>query len=299
MTIFIACSVRGTGVNRFPVFYTVFPDSLAIMISRTCFVFCFLLYACTPAPAISSYQSGDTLYVWAVSGLSLRQSPDLKAAKLDNIPHGAALVARNGKYSISDCPPVQVEAVPGHKNINGVHPPVVLQGCFIRVEFNGKKGYVFDGYLSKLPAMRFSSCKFGPYTDWKCFEDFDTYAAREFGRLAEFIHIEDTTVGYGTLKRIYGNGITHDGWFDKIEERRIILPDISLEEGFLIFNNVFSYEQEIRRPLNDPNLFWTFTETKDLMKRVVSLQFGNESCTCSIRWLPSERIVVITWDCSC
>lgn len=268
------------------------------MLPRACIVlFCLIRFG-TPALGIPGYRTGDTLYVWAVSGLSLRQSPDLKAVKLDNIPYETVLVAQSDKYSFSECE-IKVEAVPGHKNINGVHPPVVLQGCFVRVEFNGKKGYVFDGYLSKLPAMRFSTCKFGPYTDWKCFEDFDTYAAREFGGLAEFIHIEDTTVGYGTLKRIYGNGITHDGWFDKIEERRIILPDISLEEGFLIFNNVFSYEQEIRRPLNDPNLFWTFTETKDMMKRVVSFQFGNESCTCSIRWLPSERIVVITWDCSC
>lgn len=269
------------------------------MISRTCLAFCFLLYSCTPVPAITSYRAGDTLYVWAVSGLSLRQSPDLKAAKLENIPHGATLVARNGKYSFSDCHPVRVEAVPGHKNINGVNSPVILQGCFVKVEFNGKKGYVFDGYLSKLPAMRFSTCKFGPYTDWKCFEPFDTYAAREFGRLAEIIHIEDTIVGYGSLKRIYGNGITMDGWFDKIEERRIVLPDISLEEGFLISNNMFNYEQDIRRPLNDPNLFWTFTETRDLLNRVVLLQFTNESCGSSIRWLPLERMVVITWDCSC
>lgn len=269
------------------------------MISRTCLAICFLLYFGTPSAAISSYRTGDTLYVWAASGLSLRQSPDLKATKLDNVPYGAALVALNSKYSFSECHLVAVEAVPGYKNINGVHSPVVLQGCFVRVEFNGKIGYVFDGYLSKLPAMRFSTCKFGPYADWKCFEPFDTYASREFGRLAEIIRIEDTIVGYGSLKRIFGNGITSDGWFDKGEERRIILPDISLEEGFLIFNNMFNYEQEIRRPLNDPNSFWTFTEIRDLMKRVVSLQFGNESCNISIRWLPSERMVVIIWDCSC
>ncbi|HRI58258.1 MAG TPA: hypothetical protein PK228_00975, partial [Saprospiraceae bacterium] len=60
--------------------------------------------------AIDTYQPGDTLYVWATSGLSLRKDPSLQAARLTTIPYGTMVIAQN-YYNGHD---VEVEAAPGY-----------------------------------------------------------------------------------------------------------------------------------------------------------------------------------------
>jgi hypothetical protein len=81
--------------------------------------------------AIGFYQPGDTLYVWAVSGLTLRKEASLKATKLATIPYGTLVVAQN--YSGDN--KVEVEAVPGFTNAQGTFPPVTLKGSFAKVIF--------------------------------------------------------------------------------------------------------------------------------------------------------------------
>lgn len=241
-----------------------------------------------PAKAIGFYQPGDTLYIWAVSGLTLRKEASLKAAKLATIPYGTLMVAQN--YGGGD--KVEVEAVPGFTNSQGKFPPVTLKGSFAQVIFQGDTGYVFDGYLSKLPALKYTAHK---QEKKPFFEEFGVWAKRNFGLVAEQ---KNGTWEYGTpssAKWVYGNGFTTSCWAEKGSEIRMILPDVSLEEAFLIFNYTENYEWEVRHPSENPLDYpWSFSKVNDY-----EWIFGNGLCGYKILYLPQERLAVITSECSC
>lgn len=246
------------------------------------------LFAFQPAGAIGFYQPGDTLYIWAVSGLTLRKEASLKAAKLATIPYGTLVVAQN--YSGDN--KVEVEAVPGFTHTQGTFPPVTLKGSFAKVIFQGDTGYVFDGYLSRLPALKYSNHK---QEKKPFFEEFGVWAKRNFRLVAEQ---KNGTWEHGTpssARWVYGNGFTTTCWAEKGSEIRMILPDVSLEEAFLIFNYTENYEWEVRHPSDNPlDYSWSFAKIND-----VEWVFGNGLCGYKILYLPYERMAVITSECSC
>ncbi len=83
------------------------------------------------------YKKGDILYVMAPSGLRMRQSPQ-KGAPMTTIPYGAK---------------VKVEGFPTGEEINKYRQKVDgIWGFWPKVTYDGGTGYVFDGFLSRLPA---------------------------------------------------------------------------------------------------------------------------------------------------
>lgn len=248
---------------------------------------------CLPAlPAIDRYAPGDTLYAWAQSGLALRREASLKAAKLTGIPYGAALLVLNEK-SGKGLNNVEVEAVPGFSGNGSLSPAVTLRGMFARVVFRGDTGWVFDGYLSRLPAMRYTADK---NTGKPVFENFDEYATRNFGILVDEKHGTFEYAGpESTTKKIFGNGIMVDTRVSKSGESRMILPDLSMEEAFLIFNYMNHYEWDIRHPSTNPSDdTWVLMPQSDH-----EWNFGKMVCGHRILYLEYERMVIITSECSC
>lgn len=101
----------------------------------------FLLLLCllpTTLLAWPRYQAGDTLYVGASSGLNLRDAVGLEANKLGTVPYGAAVVMLQAPR---DGTTFEVEELPGF----------TISGLWIKVRYQGQEGYVFDGYLTRLP----------------------------------------------------------------------------------------------------------------------------------------------------
>jgi hypothetical protein len=83
----------------------------------------------------------EAMYVTAVSGLTLREFPNLQSAKLAVMPLGTKvkIVNAEGKTTM---------------NVGGI------DGAMDEVEFNNKKGFVFNGFLSKFfPAGKDASAK--------------------------------------------------------------------------------------------------------------------------------------------
>lgn len=72
----------------------------------------------------------DAMYVAAVSGLTLREFPNLQSAKLAVMPLGTKvkIVTAEGKTTM---------------NVGGI------DGAMDEVEFNNQKGFAFNGFLSK------------------------------------------------------------------------------------------------------------------------------------------------------
>ena len=83
--------------------------------------------------AAAHYVKGDTLNVLALSGLRLRDQPGGKTV-LATIPYASMLVVQEDQPADRN---ETVDQLPGH---------------WVQVLWQGKTGYVFDGYLSMLPA---------------------------------------------------------------------------------------------------------------------------------------------------
>ncbi|MCG2419976.1 SH3 domain-containing protein [Aequorivita sp. F47161] len=80
--------------------------------------------------SIPTETAPDALYVTAVSGLTLREFPNLQSAKLTVMPLGTKvkIVNAEGKTTM---------------NVGGI------DGAMDEVEFNNQKGFAFNGFLSK------------------------------------------------------------------------------------------------------------------------------------------------------
>lgn len=92
------------------------------------------LFVCIPFSccAIDHYCVGDTLNCFAVSGLKLREAPRGK-------PIATVLLGEK----------VVVDALPPSEAIDTFES---IEGFWLKVRCKGQIGYVFDGYLSTLPA---------------------------------------------------------------------------------------------------------------------------------------------------
>jgi 3D (Asp-Asp-Asp) domain-containing protein len=106
---------------------------------KTLFLFFILLQTLHLMAQNSRFKEGETLYIWATSGMNLRQKPDAKAAKLATIPLGSKVIVQpNVGVNI----PFEVEAF----------KDFTVKGYWLLVKYDNTEGYVFDGFLSKLPA---------------------------------------------------------------------------------------------------------------------------------------------------
>jgi hypothetical protein len=88
------------------------------------------------------YRQGDKLYVFAHSGLVLRGQPDPQGAKIMTIPSASVV-------EVID--PAPFRLAHSVKEDCGL----LIPGYWVEVSFEGKTGYLFDGYLLKhLPRSR-------------------------------------------------------------------------------------------------------------------------------------------------
>ncbi|OHD56941.1 MAG: hypothetical protein A2Y33_08240 [Spirochaetes bacterium GWF1_51_8] len=80
------------------------------------------------------YGNGDKLTVLMLTGLNLRQKPDIGGKVVVQVPYGETVtVLDDGNSPV----PFTFDNIKGH---------------WVYAEWNGHKGYVFDGFLSALPA---------------------------------------------------------------------------------------------------------------------------------------------------
>lgn len=98
---------------------------------KTIILFFFLLFA-TAIHAIGIYCTGDTLHCFAISGLKLRDAPRGKV--LTSIPLGGNVIV------------LDLQHADAHDTFENI------AGNWIHVQYGNQNGYVFDGFLSKLPA---------------------------------------------------------------------------------------------------------------------------------------------------
>jgi hypothetical protein len=114
-----------------------------MLIKNTTILLIFLLQSVLMVAQSSRFKDDETIHVWASSGLNMRSKPDAKAEKIATIPYGAKVVVLP---NIGVKIPFEVEEFKGF----------VVKGYWLLVKYENTEGFVFDGFLSRLPAPIFN-----------------------------------------------------------------------------------------------------------------------------------------------
>lgn len=185
---------------------------------------------------INKEPQSDYRYVTALSGLSLREFNNLQSEKLAKMPYGTKVkvIASEGKQTM---------------NVSGI------KGAMDEVEFNHKKGFAFNGYLSKF---------FPPEKDITV-----KGYARELQQQFPAVNYSETTSGTAS---------------NPITTQTLTLPDAQWHEAFSTAKHLFDFPMEFEFPnpkgkdleiILDPDAkkgVWTcqleITRKEDLLQKI-------------------------------
>ena len=111
----------------------------------------FLFFLCLTSlstSAIDIYSEGDELFVLATSGLRMREAP-VDGSSVVSIPYGAKVKV------------LKVVEIESREEFRRTYDGI--SGTWPKVEYKGKVGYVFDGFLCRLPAPKLEGERFYDY----------------------------------------------------------------------------------------------------------------------------------------
>lgn len=175
---------------------------------------------------------GQPYYVWAQSGLNLREAPCTDSRILATIPYGAQICID----SLIDMEDIEVEIIKSltinpdwniETPFEGKTPNATIKGKMVKVTYKGLAGFVFSGYLADLEPI------YKRKNDFRLEEIFEA----RYGVLAKFDKGNDST-DYENTEIVYKNGyvfkrMSHVSWYTNT----YLLMDKTLREGLLIFEN--------------------------------------------------------------
>jgi len=126
-------------------------------------VFVFLLSATVVGAQFTAqyFSIGDSLFVWAKDGLSLRSEPFAKSSKKRALSYGTPVVlVESSKYD-------SVTIIPAATDKEGKRTPAFrLHSYWLRVSAGQDTGYVFGGYLSKMEPYKPKSGEHAGPSSW-------------------------------------------------------------------------------------------------------------------------------------
>jgi hypothetical protein len=163
---------------------------------------------------VNSETQAEYLYVTAISGLSLREYGNLQSEKLARMPYGTKVKVISTEKNAT-------------MNISGI------KGGMNEVEFNHKKGYAFNGYLSKyFPPERDISVK--------------GYAI-ELNRIYPEVIFTESTGGTAS---------------NPSNTETIVLPEARWNEAFFMAQRLFDFPMEFDFPNPKGKNIQTITDGK-------------------------------------
>lgn len=193
------------------------------------------LLFCSAMIQISGAQTttDDTLWNWAVSGLKLREKPGVQAKRIAGIPYGEKVRA------MKDNMPMVAYT---QKTCTGTaaRDCYTLKGKWVKVEYAGKIGFVFDAYLSSRPAQNLirSTPGEGPSE----FERLRFYLKKNFGTVSMDKRKDKDGIKY--VDALFSGGIRMQQRYYEtaFEEIDLNLPGWKFNEAYLLANHIFSLE---------------------------------------------------------
>ncbi len=224
----------------------------------------------------SRFKEGETLNVWAQSGLNMRDKPDAKATKITTIPYGAKVVVQP---NIGVKIPFEVEEFKGF----------IVKGYWLLVKYGDTEGFVFDGFLSRLPApINTDKSDIETYFDSKLKKIGKKYDIQIFDKVTDKYRIttpndkfKETDISGFSQKYEYNltyeHGKSEGGGDVKIES-----PNLTFYEGYFLVKIFF---------------FGRKPDTLEFDKKANSVQIAGEECDFTIKKVGNK--IVLDGYCGC
>lgn len=185
--------------------------------------------------SINSYSQkiltkGDKYYVWANSGLNLRESCSRSAKIITTIPYGEIVTidSTQSEYNF------EAEIFGSIKVKEKWTPSHSIRGYMVKISYKNNEGYVFDGFLSKLKPFD----KDKNILELEILIKNDSKIIKEFNFQKEQLYCAETMYGNGSL--FFSMAADGTMYF----ENMYMIPNISFEEGLLIINRLFENENK-------------------------------------------------------
>lgn len=214
----------------------------------------------------ASEASDPVYYIWAYSGLNLREAPGTDQKIIEKLTFGDSLMIQN-ETDVS-------YHIIGIKNIDTTQryntryerkAPFILYGKWVKVStYSGKVGYVINQYLLQFPPYETKGLKLKEIKS-------DTVVIDENGWPKTYLH------------KIYNDNINSYNYLnEKYYEETFIFPDLSIQEAFIILNCD-------RSLLNTAVVIQNWKDT---------LSFSNGGM-CDFKIDQFDGYVQVIWSCSC
>jgi hypothetical protein len=230
----------------------------------------------------------DTLYVYAKSGLVMRDNGSTNGKKLRAIPFGAAVVL-TGVYS--DSVEVPVLASVEQYDAEGADEvpmslPYTMKEPYREVEYEGQKGFVYGGYL----------CRYSPEMKDEAVSITAAWLGARPGTLDTLVDGRNKESELRLLLHA-GNDICYrQGYVDGGTSETIILPGGTLAEGYLIANRLYQLDE-------GPKWMTIPSEEMDDVPELLvqaddySLTFSNYNGVVRITVVNGLLIIYQDWSC--
>lgn len=195
----------------------------------------------------------ERYYVWAPSGLNVRESPQKDGKIIGRLDFGEFIekdfldieVESDDPYKISEIG-IKSQIIPEEDGKKVKKPAIKIIGNFVEILYKGKKGFVFSGYLSRLPTFKVIEKS----KDHTIFESEIEYLKRVFDsknnfKLDSINNGNYTPYGENFGSRIYyvtdnnGKGIHYHLCFYDFTINEILLFSLATLDAFGIDNPEF------------------------------------------------------------
>lgn len=189
----------------------------------------------------------NQLYVWAKSGLRLREKGNPESPVMVTMPYGAQVIVVDNTDGNT-----LIEGVKSVKLSGKTYPGYDIPGAWYKVKFKSFEGYAFSGYLSKLPPLQQTKIVDGH----RYIEPLWVWAERSFGKPDTLECIKPTQIppsDYHRMTLKYSNGaliITEETTGSSTTQ--VSLLNCSLNEGFLFFDRLSNFTGNYDNPSVEP-----------------------------------------------
>lgn len=241
-------------------------------------LFIFLLSA-TVAGAqfnVPTFSAGDSIFVWAKDGLSLRTEPSSKSSKKRALAYGTpGVVVESGKYD-------SVTVITAATDKEGHRTSAFrIHGRWVRVHAEQDTGYVFSGYLSEMEPYKRKNGEHASISAW---------LEQTAGKLSTREYQNGNTIAY-TNHVVESKHNGEGGGYTRYYFPR----DKSFHDGFLLLN--YFYDLHISKEEVAECVWFNLTQGPDLLEIVSSGLRGGLNSMVKILFL--DGFLIIEWGGWC
>lgn len=217
---------------------------------------------------------GDTLHVWAVENLIVRNAPISDGEVIGKLKLGDKVVLLQDNYSL---------------NYGGIDVPTLVDevfynGEYIHVSFGEKRGYVFSSFVSNKNPFLFEES-----TNYKGAEGLRSYISRNYLVVDS---TRKTNDGFEITEHItYHSDVEVYSYWNKASSTTYLIKNWTVDEVLRLVLNPYRYS------VGDSTVPIKITYQRDYIATLIGIDFGEIENRVTIA--ESGGIIIVTYFVSC